>query len=830
MQSNSKKVIAINNEDIDLNSSKQAINALELCKDIVLSSPDLTAILDEEHRYININDHYKNKFGKKYQEFSGVCISNTFGQKQYKEIIKPSLDRCIETSETQKMNLKVPGDGNSEVHYEAICVLNEDEISKKTSRVYLYLRDVTSLKNKINELTEQKHLLEEVVNKVPNLISVRDASGKFILVNEATAKVYGYHAKELIGKSDEELEHRPWKVESCIEIDTMVMQKKQERTILEETITDKSGKKIWLQTTKQPFIDKSQDKLYLLGVSTNITQHRLAKEKLIQSERRFKDFAETAANIFWELDEKLNYTYISGSIKNLIGNSAIYPMGKSFDTLFSNHSKCEFDFDTYKQILHKKEDITNFTFNVKNENKEVDIFRINAKPIFNKKKIFLGYRGVIRSITEEKALLERIAYDAKHDSLTGLVNRNEFDRQLKRVLQKAKESDEDSILCYLDLDHFKVVNDAAGHSAGDQLLIRLAHMLEDKVRSSDIVARLGGDEFGIILESCPLNNAMSVCEEIQRSINQFVFEWDKQSFKIGVSIGIAMITENSANEAMIMSQADMACYRAKELGRNQMHVAHTDDTAIIERSSEFAYVSAITDALNNDRLFLMSQPIISVTNGGKDVHHYEVLSRILDVKDNIIPPNEFIRVAERYGMIAGVDRFVIKKAFQYHMQAYSDSDVVISINLSGNTISDPYILDFIKRELEKTKLDPSNVCFEITETAAISSITKAINVITELKEIGVKFALDDFGSGLSSFGYLKDLPVDFLKIDGAFVKNMVKNEKDRAIVRSINEVAKVMGMQTIAEFVESDEILDILKDIGIDYAQGYGIGKPERVT
>ncbi len=830
MQSNTKKIVSIHNEDINHNTSDQSISALELCKDIILSSPDLTAILDEEYRYININDHYKNKFGKKYQEFSGVCIRETFGTEQYEAIIKPCLDKCINTNEIQKMNLNVSGKDNSEVHYEAICVLNRDEESEQEARVYLYLRDVTSLKNQVNKLTEQKQLLEEVVNKVPNLISVRDASGKFIFVNEATAKVYGYRVNELIGKCEDELEHRPWKIESCIEIDTMVMQKKQERTILEETITDKNGKKIWLQTTKQPFIDESQDKLYLLGVSTNITQHRLAKEKLIQSERRFKDFAETAANIFWELDERFNYTYISGSIKNLIGESAIYPLGKSFDTLFSNHSKCEFDFDAYKQILNKKEDITNFTFNVKNENKEVDIFRINAKPIFNKKKKFQGYRGVIRSITEEKALLERIAYDAKHDSLTGLVNRNEFDRQLKRVLQKAKDTDDDSILCYLDLDHFKVVNDAAGHSAGDQLLIRLAHMLEDKVRASDIVARLGGDEFGVILESCPLNNAMSVCEEIQRSINQFVFEWDKQSFKIGVSIGIAMITDNSANEAMIMSQADMACYRAKELGRNQMHVAHTDDTAIIERSSEFAYVSAITDALNNDRLFLMSQPIISVTNEEKDIPHYEVLSRILDVKDNIIPPNEFIRVAERYGMIAGVDRFVIKKAFQYHMQAYSDSDVVISINLSGNTISDPYILDFIKRELEKTKLDPSHVCFEITETAAISSITKAINVITELKEIGVKFALDDFGSGLSSFGYLKDLPVDFLKIDGAFVKNMVKNEKDRAIVRSINEVAKVMGMQTIAEFVESNEILDILKDIGIDYAQGYGIGKPERVT
>ena len=830
MQSNSKKIVSIKREEVDSSSTIHLENKQEIYRDIIFSSPDLIIALDGKHKVININEYYKKIFKGDSQEFSELCVSEIFGIDQYKEIIKPCLKVCIKEGKNQRMSLNILDINNNKVYFDAICTLSENQKSNSLPLFHLYLRDISIYKDKICNLSEEKNLLEEVINKVPNLITVQNESGEFILANEATAKVYGYKAKDLIGKKVRDLGNSPWKVESCIEIDKTIILQRQERKIIEETVTDKNGKKLWLKTIKQPFTGTSKDELYILGVSTNVTQHKIAKEKLIQSEKRFKDFAETAANIFWELDKKYNYTYISGSIKNIIGDSKIYPLGKGFDSLFSNSAICEFDFNSYKEFLDKRENISNFTFNIKNKNKEIDIFRINAKPILNKKKEFQGFRGVIRSITEEKALLERIAYDAKHDSLTGLVNRNEFDRELKRVLKKAKQKEIDSILCYLDLDHFKVVNDAAGHTAGDQLLIRLAHMLEDKVRSSDIVARLGGDEFGIILESCPLNNAMSVCEDIQRSINQYVFEWDEQSFKVGVSIGIALITDKSANEAMVMSQADMACYRAKELGRNQMHVAHTDDTAIMERSSEFAYVSAITDALNNDRLFLMKQPIISVTNQNKEIPHYEVLSRILDVKDNIIPPNEFIKVAERYGMITGVDRFVIKKAFQYHMQHHCDSDVVLSINLSGNTISDPYILDFIQNELDKTKLSPENICFEITETAAISSITKAINVITKLKDIGVKFALDDFGSGLSSFGYLKDLPVDFLKIDGTFVKNIVKNEKDRAIVRSINEVAKVMGMKTIAEFVENREILEILKDIGVDYAQGYGIGKPERVT
>ncbi len=682
----------------------------------------------------------------------------------------------------------------------------------------------------IDRLQKDKLLLQEVIDKVPHQISVCDQKGEYILVNKAMAKIYGCTKKEMIGKNKNNFSHQALEVHSCIEIDNLDIPKNQEIKIIEETITDDHGKKLWLQTTNQSISDKLNNEVYVLGVSSNITQQRIAKEKLIESEKRFKDFAETAANIFWELDKDLNYSYLSGSIKNLVGNKSIYPLGRSFETLFSNSKKCEFDFDAYQKILHRQENISNFTFNVKNENKEVDIFRVNAKSIFNENNEFQGYRGVIRSITEEKSLLERIAYDAKHDSLTGLVNRNEFDRQLKRVLHNSKDKNEDSVLCYLDLDHFKVVNDAAGHSAGDQLLIRLCQILEDKVRASDIVARLGGDEFGIILEGCPLNNAVTVCENILTNINQFIFEWDNQSFNVSVSIGVAIITENSTNEAMIMSQADMACYRAKELGRNQMHIAHTNDTAIIERSSEFSYVSAITDALNNDRLFLMKQPIVLVSNVNDEIPHYEVLSRIMDNNDKIISPNDFIRIAERYGMIRSVDRYVIHKAFQYHSKIHTQNNVVISINLSGNTITDPYILDYIKDELEKSQLNPESICFEITETAAMSSIKKAINIITELKRIGIKFALDDFGSGLSSFGYLKDLPVDYLKIDGAFVKNIVDNEKDRAIVRSINEVAKVMGMKTIAEFVENNEILDILKDIGVDYAQGYGIGKPERVT
>ena len=825
MSSNTQNIISIKG-----NNSKRKIGVHELCSDIALKYPGYIAILDNDYKYININDNYKILLGKKYESFIGEPISNTFGIAQFEEHIKPNLEKSLLHNVKTKIKLESKNNENKNIHLEAICIPDKNHRNKALTRIFMYFRDITIYEKNISELKTQKNILKSVIDKIPNLITIRDVNGKYIFVNSSTAEIYGLKADEMIGKSDEELSHQPWKTNSCIEIDTQVMEQRQERIILEETVTDKNGKELWLQTTKQPFSDIKTDDLYILSVSTNITQHRTAKEKLKQSEKRFKDFAETAANIFWELDKNLNYTYLSGNIQTLIGDSSSYPLGKRFDTLFNNNSKCEIDLDTFKFMLKTKADILNYTFSVKNNKKELNIFRINAIPIFDTAaKKFEGYRGVIRNITEEKALLDKIAYEATHDALTGLANRNEFDRHLKKIIKNSKQHDLESILCYLDLDHFKVVNDSAGHQAGDQLLKNLSHILKDKVRASDMVARLGGDEFGIILERCPLNNALIVCDNILRAINQFVFEWKSQSFKVGVSIGVAMITNKSLNETVVLSQADMACYRSKELGRNQWHVAHTDDTAIMEMSSEFTYVSAITDALNNDRLFLMRQPIISLKSGDTNVPHYELLSRILDVKDNIIPPNEFIKVAERYGMICRVDRYVIKKAFQYYVQEHFNTDVVISINLSGNTVCDPYILDFLKQELKKSKIKPHCICFEITETAAISSIAKARNVINELKTIGVKFALDDFGSGLSSFGYLKDLPVDYLKIDGTFVKNMVNDEQDRAIVRSINEVAKIMNMQTIAEFVENEEILNSLREIGVDYAQGYGIGKPERL-
>ena len=828
MNTNSNKVISINKEARNGYFSGSSLNILSLCKDIVQANPDFVVVLDASYKYINISDNYKRLVGKKFDSTLGKCISDTFGVEQFKGIIKPNLDSCIKDNKKITLQLNLVDINDNKLILETVCV--PENTKNNVKRVYLYCRDITSHNDEKYNLDQKVRLLQDVLDKVPNMISIRNAGGRFVLVNKATASVYGKETHELIGKSDDDLMHKPWQTQSCIEIDTQVMEKRQELIILEETITDNNGETIWLQTTKQPFTDSSSDELYVLSVSTNITQHRLAKDKIIQSEKRFKDFAETAANIFWELDKNLNYTYLSGNIQVILGNSSVYPLGKYFDSLFVNNTNCHIDIDSYNFMLRTKSYILNFTFTVQINERKVDIFRVNAKPVFCENNKFDGYRGVIRNITEERALTDRIAYDATHDSLTGLVNRNEFDKHLKKVIRRANESEIESVLCYIDLDHFKVVNDVAGHQAGDQLLIRLCEILKDKVRASDVLARLGGDEFGIILENCPLKNAMHVCENILRHINQYVFEWDGQNFKVGASIGLAMITHNSINEILVMSQADMACYRAKELGRNQIHVAHTDDTAILERSSEFMYVSAITDALNSDRLFLMKQPIISLSDANKDtVKHYEVLSRILDNKDNIIPPNEFIKVAERYGMITSVDRYVIQKAFHYHIQNYMNSDVLVSINLSGNTVCDPQILDFIKYEFDITKIKPECVCFEITETAAISSIANARNVITELKKIGVKFALDDFGSGLSSFGYLKDLPVDYIKIDGVFVKNMIANEKDRAIVKSINEVAKIMQMKTIAEFVENDEILNELKGIGVDYAQGYGIGKPERI-
>lgn len=434
---------------------------------------------------------------------------------------------------------------------------------------------------------------------------------------------------------------------------------------------------------------------------------------------------------------------------------------------------------------------------------------------------------VCEDVTETRLLNEQIAYQANHDALTGLANRSAFDHHIKHAVALAQGENSEHALCYLDLDQFKVVNDTCGHLAGDELLRQLSDLLRTHVRRQDLVARLGGDEFGVVMNNCVLPQAFQACENLRDVINDFHFAWEDKSFTVGVSIGISSINHTSGNAVELLKEADAACYAAKDLGRNRVHVFHPDDQQLAQRQGEMQWVGKIQSGLEQNRFCLFGQPIVALDNHEAGLH-FETLVRFKDNSGIIIPPGAFLPAAERYNLASMLDRWVISTLFEWlaNKPGFLDQLSVCAINLSGLSMSDASMLSFISAEFSKWAIPTHKICFEITETAAIANLSCATHFINHLREQGCLFSLDDFGSGLSSFAYLKNLPVDFLKIDGLFVKDILVDKVDLAMVRSINEIGHVLNKKTIAEFVENVDIFTLLGTLGVDYAQGYGIGKP----
>ncbi|MEM9218866.1 MAG: EAL domain-containing protein [Cyanobacteria bacterium P01_F01_bin.150] len=437
---------------------------------------------------------------------------------------------------------------------------------------------------------------------------------------------------------------------------------------------------------------------------------------------------------------------------------------------------------------------------------------------------FRGYRGILREITAEYQLSETIAYQATYDSLTGLINRNEFDKRLQESVRRSQRHGTRSALCYLDLDQFKIVNDTVGHLVGDQLLAEVARLLKQCIRPSDDLGRLGGDEFGLILKDTSIEDGSQICERLIQNVRHYRFTWQDRQFNVGITIGMVPILPTTLNPIEVLSRADLACYRSKDLGRGRIYVADANDAELEMRQSQMARIANISQVLEENRFFLVQQPIQAL-RGTEEQPHAEILLRLYDEEGHVISPGQFIPIAERYGLISLIDRWVVETVVENYNTFFGETHMLVSVNLSGTSLSDDRFIDFVESLIRQAHIDPHYICFEITETVAISHLAQAKVFIRAMKELGVKFALDDFGSGVSSFGYLRSLPVDYLKIDGGLVRNIVHERCDRAIVDLVNQVAHMMNMRTIAEFVEDDKTIEQLKQLNVDYAQGYAIGK-----
>ena len=491
-----------------------------------------------------------------------------------------------------------------------------------------------------------------------------------------------------------------------------------------------------------------------------------------------------------------------------------------------------------EQVLQKNQDwsLVNHALLIARDGTEY-IIEDSAAPIRDRQGSIIGTVVIFRDVTESRALTHQLSWQATHDVLTGLCNRRQFEQKLTEALASAQEEACQHALCYLDLDRFKIVNDTCGHTAGDELLRQVSEIFRQQVRSSDIVARLGGDEFGLLLHQCPLPAATKIADKLRQAIDNLRFTWQGRTFSIGVSIGVIEITSITEDLTSLMSAADAACYAAKQKGRNCVHVYHHNDTELSTQLGGRQWITRLNQALKENHFCLYSQKIIPLQDNAAS-NHYEILLRLCDQPGQLILPSAFIPTAERYNLMPTLDRWMInnflasyeKSCQKKTTQQSAQSKTLYFLNLSGESINSQKFRLFLPEKLTQAKIPLTTICFEITETAAISNISNAVAFMQELKQLGCSIALDDFGNGMSSLTYLKNLPVDYLKIDGSFVTNILNDRLDCVAVECLNRIGQAMNLKTVAEFVENEATLNKLQELGVDYAQGYGIARPEPIV
>ena len=574
-----------------------------------------------------------------------------------------------------------------------------------------------------------------------------------------------------------------------------------------------------------------------VSIRVDITEHKRAEETIFAQKERAEVTLTSIGDAVVTTDAEGVVEYLNPMAEMLTGWTVDEARGQPLDTVFhiiDEHSReraqnpltvCLGQGAATRQA--------NYTVLLSRAGHECAIQKTESL-IRSREGQILGLVLVFSDITEARQVAQQLAHDATHDALTGLVNRREFESRLQRLVEMVQTQKTEHALCYLDLDQFKIINDTCGHAAGDEILCQVADLMRGHIRQRDTIARLGGDEFGVLMEHCTLEQALRVADALCQTVEEFRFVQGDKKFSVGASIGLVSVTKASRDITDVLRAADNACYTAKNKGRKRIHVYREDDAELATRRGEMQWVERIKHALEEDRFHLNFQPIVPINGGDTGQEHYELLLRLDDEDGHIVRPSAFLPAAERSNLATQIDRWVVRTAFEWftlHPERLEHL-FLCAINLSGHSLGDKEFLESLVRQFDEVNISPEKICFEITETAAITNFVGATRFIETLKELGCRFALDDFGSGLSSFAYLKNLPVDFLKIDGVFVRDILDNPIDLAMVKSINEIGHAMGKQTIAEFVENDAILDELRlgELGVNYAQGYAIGHPRPIN
>lgn len=701
------------------------------------------------------------------------------------------------------------------------CIHAFNNMAGNIERLFGSLRDSGARNRLLAVIVEQSN--------VP-IITI-DLQGIITSWNPAACGLYGYSAEEMTGQPVSVL-HLPGAEAEFGE--TLARTRAAQPTSFEAQRVARDGRVLDISTSVSPLYDEDNRHIGEIGISRDITRQKRAEVALSKEKERAQVTLASIADAVITTDTAGNIDYLNPVAERLLGWRSEEAFGRALGEIFQGSDETSGDpiDNPVDLVLHRQAqlEVRGGAVLASRNGMRFPIEHA-AAPITSHEGDIMGAVLVFRDVSASRNMARQLSWQASHDALTALVNRREFERRLESLIDTADQYARQHALLYMDLDQFKIVNDTSGHNAGDELLRQLGALLNSRIRGSDTIARLGGDEFGVLLADCPLEKAMEVAETLRLSVAEFRFAWRDKTFAIGVSIGVVAIAGKREDNADIMGVADAACYTAKDRGRNQVQ-ASPNSLELNQRRGEMLWVARINSALEEHRFRLHYQRIVPVHDDDTGAAHYEALLRMIDPDGNVVPPMSFIPAAERYNLMRALDRRVVGMAFEECRQRGHGAGVapMISINLSGESLSDPVLLDFLKKQFVDYGVDPHTICFEVTETAAIANLERANTLIRELKCMGCRFSLDDFGSGMSSFGYLKNLPVDYLKIDGTFVRNMANDRTDAAMVEAINHIGHVMGIKTIAEWVEDQETLEALRRIGVDYVQGYLFGRPEPLT
>ena len=689
--------------------------------------------------------------------------------------------------------------------------------------------DITDLKTIEQALQASEQNYRLLVENQTDMVVKVDMDGRFEFVSPSYCKTFGKSEAELIGSTFMPLVHEEDQQTTADAMEALHISPHE--CYVEQRARTADGWR-WLAWADKAVLDETGTPVSIVGVGRDISAQKELEEALLTEREKALVTLHSIGDAVITTDETGVVEILNPIAETLTGWSANEAVGlplKDFFHIIDEETRKPLQDPVERCLIEGKVvSLASHTILVSRTFDEYSI-EVSAAPINRHKSEVLGVVLVFKDVSEARKLSQQVSYQATHDPLTGLINRTEFERRLIRIIETAHTEATQNVFCYLDLDQFKLVNDTCGHVAGDELLRQLGGILQHHIRTRDTLARLGGDEFGLLIEHCSIQEALGIAENLIRVLGDFSFPWEDHSFNIGVSIGMVSIDQQSKSMGDILRAADSACYMAKEQGRNRTHVHQEDDQELARRHGEMQWAVRLPRALEDQRFQLYVQKILPIQ--GEDQHktgHYELLLRMEDEMGKLVMPGAFLPAAERYNLSDRLDRWVISRIFDWFQQHPEQLEQLnlCSINLSGLSLSNKTFLPFVIEQMEQFRMTPRKICFEITETVAIANLSSAIGFISSLRELGCHFALDDFGSGLSSFAYLKNLPVDFLKIDGLFVKDILDDPMDLAMVKSINEIGHVMGKQTIAEFVENASILDKLKEIGVDYAQGYGVGRP----